>query len=128
DQLRPPVVEGGDVVLLALPLFHAYGLNSGLGAVAWHGATGVLADGVGSAETLALIRRHKVTVVAAVPQAYHAWSMRPELADSMSTVRIMVSGAAPLDPVTQRRIAALTSRQVYQGYGLTETAPVVATD
>ncbi|GAA1762033.1 AMP-binding protein [Luedemannella helvata] len=127
-QVTPTIVGGGDVVLLALPLFHAYGLNAGLGAVAWHGATGVLAEGLGPAEVLALLARHQVTVVAAVPQTYHAWSMRPELAEATASVRVMVSGAAPLDPITQERIATRTGRQVRQGYGLTETAPVVTTD
>ncbi len=128
EQISPAIMGRGDVVLLALPLFHAYGLNAGLGAVAWHGATGVLADGLGPAEILALLARHQVSVVAAVPQAYHAWSMRPELADATGSVRVMVSGAAPLDPITQERVAARTGRQVHQGYGLTETAPVVTTD
>lgn len=128
EQLDPPPVGREDVVLLALPLFHAYGLNSSLGAVAWHGATGVLADGLDPAETLALVAKHKVTVVAAVPQLYHAWAMRPELADAVATTRVLISGAAPLDPITQDRVGTLTGRQVHQGYGLTETAPVVTTD
>src|SRR5207237_1147070 len=34
--IDPPPVGPDDVVLLALPLFHSYGLNSGLGAVAYH--------------------------------------------------------------------------------------------
>jgi long-chain acyl-CoA synthetase len=41
DQLAridPPVIGADDVVLLAMPFFHAYGLNTGLGAVAHHGA------------------------------------------------------------------------------------------
>ena len=44
DAIEPPVVGPDDIVLLALPLFHAYGLNAGLGAVVHHGATGVLLD------------------------------------------------------------------------------------
>ncbi len=42
DRVQPPLMTADDVMLLALPLFHAYGLNTGLGAVLWHGATGVL--------------------------------------------------------------------------------------
>src|SRR5579859_5369427 len=42
SRVEPPPVGTDDILLLALPLFHAYGLNSGLGAVAYHGATGVL--------------------------------------------------------------------------------------
>ena len=57
-----------DVVLLALPLFHAYGLNTGLGAVAQHGATGVLVDRLRpGARRCDVIARHRVTVVVGVP-------------------------------------------------------------
>ena len=61
-RLEPPPAGPDDVVLLALPLFHAYGLNSGLGAVAYHGATGVLVERFDPADTLDLIARHGVTV------------------------------------------------------------------
>ncbi|MEN3361785.1 MAG: long-chain acyl-CoA synthetase, partial [Mycobacteriales bacterium] len=59
--IRPAVVTGADVLLLALPLFHVYGLNPGLGMVAWAGATGVLVERFDPAETLALLARHRVT-------------------------------------------------------------------
>jgi long-chain acyl-CoA synthetase len=126
-RLEPPIVRAEDTVLLALPLFHAYGLNSGLGAVAYHGACGVLVERFDPADACAVIARHRVTTVLGVPSMYVGWSLLPDLAESMGSVRMAVCGAAPLDPATAARFTEATGRQIVVGYGLTETAPVLTT-
>ena len=126
-RIEPPVVDSDDVVLLVLPLFHIYALNGGLGAVARHGATGVLVERFDPVETLAEMRRHQVTNVIGAPPMYVAWSMLPDLGDAFTTVRLAVSGAAPLPAAVLRRILDVTGHHVFEGYGLTETAPVLTT-
>ncbi|HEY6748743.1 MAG TPA: AMP-binding protein [Mycobacteriales bacterium] len=122
--LRPAPVTAEDVLLLVIPLFHAYGLNPGLGLLARAGATGVLVDHFDAAATLELIARHQVTTVPAVPAMYVRWAREPGLAEAFAGVRLATSGAAPLPPPTLLAFAD-AGVTVYEGYGLTEAAPVL---
>ena len=124
-RISPPVVGADDVVLLVLPLFHVYGLNSALGAVMRHGATGVLVERFDPVETLGEIRRTSVTCVVGVPPMYVAWSGLPDLADGFRTVRLALSGAAPLPPAAFTHVRDVTGQTLFEGYGLTETAPAL---
>jgi long-chain acyl-CoA synthetase len=127
NAIEPPVAGPDDVVLLAMPFFHAYGLNTGLGTVAHHGATGVLLDRFDPAGSLALIASHRVTVTVGVPQMYSAWARRPDVRPAFANLRTAVCGAAPLRPEEAARFAAATGKSILIGYGLTETAPVLTT-
>jgi long-chain acyl-CoA synthetase len=127
DRIEPPVVGPDDVVLLAVPFFHAYGLNTGLGSVAHHAATGVLVERFDPAESLELIARHAVTVTVGVPGMYQSWIALPEAGAALTGVRTAVCGAAPLEERVAARFRALTGRAILIGYGLTETAPVLTT-
>jgi long-chain acyl-CoA synthetase len=127
DAIDPPVVGPADVVLLAMPLFHAYGLNTGLGTVAHHAATGVLIDRFDPAASLATVAQHGVTVSVGVPGMYSAWARQPGAGTALSSLRTAVCGAAPLARAEAARFTAATGKTILIGYGLTETAPVLTT-
>jgi long-chain acyl-CoA synthetase len=78
-------------------------------------------------ETLDLVRRHRVTNIIGAPPMYVAWSMLPELSDALSTLRLAVSGAAPLSAEVLAAMRETTGQDIFEGYGLTETAPVLTT-
>jgi long-chain acyl-CoA synthetase len=124
-RLDPPPLGPDDVVLLTLPLFHAFGLGPGLHSVAWHGATSVLAAHFDPAATLELIADQGVTCVLGVPAMYLAWCGQPNFAERFASVRLAVCGAAPLPVGTRRALADAGVSAFFEGYGLTETAPVV---
>lgn len=119
-----------DVGLAALPFFHVFGLNVALGVGLAGGIRTVLLDQFDSARAARLVRDHAVTILAGVPTMFGAFLELPvELApaDAFASVRIAVSGAAELAP---DRAAAFRDRfgiTIYEGYGLTEAAPIVCT-
>ncbi len=125
--IDPPVVAPDDRVLLVLPLFHVYGLNAGLGMTAYAGATGVLAERFDPVETLALVESAQVSNIVGAPPMYVAWSMLPRVPEALSSLRLAVSGSAPLPSSVLSTLLDSTGHHVFEGYGLTETAPVLTT-
>jgi long-chain acyl-CoA synthetase len=114
-----------DVVLGVLPLFHAFGLNAVLGWACATGAALVLSRRFDPAGTIELIREHGVTRLPLAPPALDALLTRPDLADALRTVKVVLTGASALDRTVADRFEQQTGLFVHQGYGLTEAAPGV---
>jgi len=123
-------LNAGDVSLGVLPLFHVFGLNAVLGIGLAAGACTVLLDHFEGAATVREIREHQISVVAGVPAMYHAFLELDDAtapAEAFESVRLAVSGAAPLDGELFDGMRKRFSVVVHEGYGLTEAAPIVTT-
>lgn len=118
-----------DVFFLALPLWHIYGLNVTLGLLVLNGATGVLVERFEPIPALEAIANHGVTVIFGAPPMFASWVGTPG-ADQydVATVRLAVSGAAPLPDDVLRGFKELFGISIYEGYGLTETAPTLTSN
>lgn len=120
----PAPMQPDDVALIVLPMFHIYALNAALGLVAKCGATAVISDRFEPEQSLRMIEDHGVTNVAGAPPMYIAWSAIPGFAERMRNVRMLASGAAPL-PVPVYHQFASAGLTIWEGYGMTEAAPVI---
>lgn len=110
-----------DVVLAVLPFFHIYGmvviLNSGLRV----GCTCVTMPKFDPADFLGFIQTYKVTFAPIVPPLVLFLAKHPVVDKfDTSSLRVMFSGAAPLDASLAGAAAARLGAVVRQGYGMTE--------
>ena len=124
--LDPPAVLEDDVVLVVLPLFHVYALNAALGMAVATGARSVLLPKFSPLPALDVVEAHGVTNIPGAPPIFVSWAGVPDLDHRLAGVRTLVSGAAPLSPAVFSAFAELAGKPVWEGYGLTEAAPVVS--
>lgn len=129
-ELRPAPVTAVDRVLLALPLFHVFGLAAGFLQVCWAGATAVLTERFEPAHTARVLREQRVSGVAGVPSMFRSLLDLPaeELRAATAGLRLCTSGGAPLPARWLADFQAATGLWIFEGYGLSEAGPVVTTN
>jgi len=121
-------LRGDDVLLGSLPFAHIFGLNAVLLTGLRVGATIILERRFDLAQSLELVREHKITVLAGAPPMWRLWGMTDAPAGTFDSVRIALSGAAALPAEVAQRMADRHGVAVEEGYGMTETASVLTTN
>lgn len=122
----PGLDEGQETFLLALPLFHAYGVTVGMLMGMSIGANLVLLPRPEVGLLMDAIARRMPTFVPAVPPLYERIVTEAERRGvSIHGIRYGLSGAMPLPTELVERWEHATGGLLVEGYGLTETAPVI---
>ncbi len=114
-----------DVLIGVLPFFHIYGqsviMNLGLRS----GATVVTMPRFDLEQFLGLIGEHGVTLAYVVPPIALALAKHPAVEGAdVSSLRLIMSGAAPLGAELSNAVSTRLGVPTIQGYGMTETSPV----
>jgi 4-coumarate--CoA ligase len=117
--------EDHDVVIAVLPFFHIYGMQVIMNAGLRVGATLVTMPRFDLVGFLQAVQDHKVTVAYLVPPIVLALAKQPIVSEyDLSSLRIVMSGAAPLGAELAEEAGARIGAKVFQGYGMTELSPV----
>jgi acyl-CoA synthetase (AMP-forming)/AMP-acid ligase II len=121
---RIPVDEE-DSSIGCLPFFHIYGMTVIMNLGLRNGATIVTMPRFDLEQFLGLIEERGITIVYVVPPIALALAKHPAVEGrDLSSLRMIMSGAAPLGDELAKAVAARVNTPTIQGYGMTELSPV----
>ena len=121
----PDFREGEEVVLGAIPFFHVYGMTVAMNYGLFSGYKIVLLPRPEIKAIVEAIEKHQVTHFPGVPTLYVAFNNFPGIEKrNVKSIRICLSGAAPLPVEVAKRFEELTGARLIEGYGLSEASPV----
>ena len=109
-----------DVLIHALPIFHVHGLFVGLNLPLANGSSIIYLDKFSSQQVVSILP--KATAFMGVPTYYvRMLSERALTKDSCKSIRVFISGSAPLLEQTFRDFKKRTGHEIVERYGMTET-------
>jgi len=116
---------GEGVTLMAIPMFHVYGLVAGMSyAVQCAAAMVMIPNPRDLKDVLTSIDKYKPTVYPGAPAMYNAINNHPDVLAGkydLSSIEACISGSAPLLRETKVRFEELTGGKLVEGFGLTES-------
>ncbi|AQQ54079.1 long-chain-fatty-acid--CoA ligase [Planococcus lenghuensis] len=117
--------KGEERVLTISPLFHVYGMTSGMCVTFYNGGNLILVPKFDVEQVVGLIEQTKPTAFPGVPTMYIALlDYHKKKKFDLSCLASCTSGSAPLPPEVLSRFNEVSGTSVAEGYGLSEASPV----
>ncbi|MEP6955434.1 MAG: AMP-binding protein, partial [Chthoniobacterales bacterium] len=115
-----------ELILASLPFFHSFGCTVTLWYPLIEGVQIVTyPNPLEAGKIAALVQRYGATVMFATPTFLRAYLRKAEL-EQLHSLRLVITGAEKLPADIATAFAERFGKPVYEGYGLTETSPVVS--
>ena len=122
------IEDGKEVVVTAIPLYHIFALMVNFLTFFERGAQNWLVanprDMDGFVETL---RQARPTVITGVNTLYAGLAMHPKIGEvDWSRLKLCAGGGSAIIPAVSARWQSITGQNIREGYGLSETSPVLS--
>jgi long-chain acyl-CoA synthetase len=128
-RLIDPHPDAPDRILAVLPFFHVFANTCVLNRTVLNGGEMVMLPRFDGTQVLAALQRTRATSLPGVPTMYQALLDHPATPNiDFSSLRLCISGGAPLPLEVKQRFEAMTGAMLVEGYGLTESSPVVCSN
>jgi long-chain acyl-CoA synthetase len=116
-----------EVVVTALPLYHIFALMVNFISYFSIGAENWLVDNARDLDSfIAILKQARPTALTGVNTLYGGLLMHPKIGEvDFSRLRVVIGGGAAVLPTTSAKWKALTGRDILEGYGLSETSPIL---
>jgi long-chain acyl-CoA synthetase len=123
DAMRP----GEDVIVTALPLYHIFALMLNFLSYYSIGAENWLVPNARDIDSLVeALRQARCTAFTGVNTLFSALVTHPKIAGvDFSRLHVAIGGGAAVLPTTSAKWKALTGKDIREGYGLSETSPIL---
>ena len=117
--------EAKEISIGALPFFHSYGMTAVMNmTIATAGTMVLIPDPRDVMHIMGSISKHKATLYSAVPSSYTRINTHPDVNKfDLSSVRVCLSGAAPLPQIVQETFQDITGGKLVEAFGMTESSP-----
>ncbi len=128
-QAIDPHQNEADRIIAVLPFFHVFANTCTLNRTVMNGGEMVMLPRFDAAQVLAAVQRVKATSLPGVPTMFQALLDHPAIRNiDFSSLRACISGGAPLALELKQKFEAATGAKLIEGYGLTETSPIVCSN
>lgn len=128
-QAIDPAAGERDVILGVLPFFHVFANTCVLNRTVANKGCVAMLPRFDAKQALKTLQRVQATAFPGVPTMYQALLDHPQLAKTdFSSLRVCISGGAPLPAPVREAWEARTGSRLVEGYGLTESSGVVSTN
>ncbi len=112
--------------LNVLPPFHIFGLTATVLVPMYMGACVYAVPRFSPAVVVRTVAKQRITILMAIPSMYAALlRTKSSTAATFESVRIVISGGEPLPDTVRKAFLDRYNLRLFEGYGLTETSPVV---